>query len=353
MKRLRHGLTGWALLAGLMAACVPDSDLAGAGRSGAPASVAGGVSAAMTGTGASGPTDPHTFEPAPAPGEGDGFDAGDFDALGADPTVDGSLGPPRGPASLGPVRLAIIADCVRIAVAASRPVDATVVFTVDGITQSFPFGKGATLFDNAFRPERAPATDRGDAPDATSTATVAVTATDSEGNVVTSAPVSFEPPPPAGALVITEVLANPVGAETAQEFVELANLGSEPVSTEGLHVEDAKGMDQLPPALIPPGGRALIVGASFDESGATDVPPRAGTILLHVTGRIGRDGLGQTGELVRLVGPGTLVRSVYGGWVDVHGSTWPGHSVHRLPNPAACDHPRAWTQSPLPATPGW
>jgi hypothetical protein len=76
-------------------------------------------------------------------------------------------------------------------------------------------------------------------------------------------------------------------------------------------------------------------------------------MVLRVPGRIGRDGLGQAGEVVRLVGPDGLVRSGYGGWVDVRRPLWAGQSVHRTPDAAACDHPAAWSAAPLPATPGW
>lgn len=253
------------------------------------------------------------------------------------------------PARLGPLAVTLTVDCVRVQAEATRPVTARAQVAVDAAdagprgAQEFPLAEGATLFDAAFRvqgPSGAPAR-------------VRLLGHDQAGLELQTDPVDFALPARAGALVITEVLANPAGAETRQEYVELANLGSAPVSTAGWRIEDAAGSDDLPTALIPGGARALVVGTGFDEQSPSDVPPRAGTALLRVAGRIGRDGLGQAGEIVRLRGPDGAVQSSYGGWVDTRRPAWAGQSVHRRPDETACDHPSAWSASPLPATPGW
>ena len=80
------------------------------------------------------------------------------------------------------------------------------------------------------------------------------------------------------------------------------------------------------------------------------MPPRAGTQLLRVDGRIGSDGLSNGGEVTRLL-RGDAVVSSYGGWVDVSSVAWAGKSVHRLVQ-SACDRRDAWNHTPLPATPG-
>jgi hypothetical protein len=256
------------------------------------------------------------------------------------PTVDDGQ-----PARFGPLMVTLAVDCVRVQAAATRPVTARAVVEIAGMLQAqdFPLALGATLFDAAFRTTGP----------AGMAATVHLVATDAGGLELSSDRAAFMVPRPAGRLVITEVLANPAGAETRQEWVELANLGDAPESTAGLRIDDAAGSDELPEALIAAGARALVVGASFDEQAPGDVPPRAGTALLRVPGRIGRDGLGQAGEVVRLVGSDGLVRSSYGGWIDTRRAAWAGQSVHRLPDESACDHPLSWTAAPMPATPGW
>ena len=247
-----------------------------------------------------------------------------------------------GPPELGRPEVTVAVDCVRVVLMATRPVTATAVFAVAGARRSFALGAGATLFDDAFR-----------VGGPSGPASVEVVAQAGDGGTLTTPPIDFMAPATAGTLVITEVLANPAGPETSQEYVELMNLGSAPASTSGLRIEDGRGADPLPAASLPAGARALVVGGGFDEQSPLDVPPRAGTLLLRVPGRIGRDGLGQAGEPVRLVAASGAVQSSYGGWVDVHAPAWAGRSVHRVPAPGACDHPRAWSSAPLPPTPGW
>jgi hypothetical protein len=247
------------------------------------------------------------------------------------------------PARLGPVTLTLAVDCLRVQAQATRPVTARAVVELNGAAEDFPLGMGATLFDGAFRVAGAAGT----------AAVARVLARDGAGLQLASDPFAFELPAPAGSLVITELLPNPVGNEARQEWVELANLGSAAVSLAGLHIEDAAGFDPLPDATIAAGARALVVGANFDEAAPGDVAPAAGTLILRVPGRIGRDGLGQAGEVIRLVDGAGLVRSSYGGWVDTSRTAWAGHSVQRQPDEAACDHPLAWSTSPQPATPGW
>jgi hypothetical protein len=268
------------------------------------------------------------------------------------PGMPGSMSP-MGPPALGPLALTATADCVRVRLEANAPADAVLLIAraagADAALSEpfarFPLGSGATLFDAAVRPGGPGGV-----------AVLAQIEADAAGMVLLSDAVAFTTVAPAGPLVITEVLANPAGAETRQEYVELTNLGDAPVTTAGLQIEDAAGFDPLPALSVPPQGHVLVVGASFDEAGPGDVPPRAGTLLLRVPGRIGKDGLGQQGEIVRLIAAGDAgprVLSQYGGWVDVSRPAWAGKSVHRAPDAAACDHPQAWSAAPLPPTPGW
>jgi len=183
-----------------------------------------------------------------------------------------------------------------------------------------------------------------------SAATATVTVTDRAGNVAVAPALEFQTPPTMPAVAITEVLANPAGPEPGQEYVELCNLGAEPVALAGLRIEDSKGGDDLPDETLPAGGYALIVPSTYVPGQAGDPAPRAGTLLVRVDARIGSDGLSNSGEAVRLI-QGQIPISTYGGWVAVSSSGWSGQAVHRL-DPAACDDAQAWNRTPMPPTPG-
>jgi hypothetical protein len=181
-------------------------------------------------------------------------------------------------------------------------------------------------------------------------AALVVEATDWAGNVSRSeAAVAI--PEPVPAVVISELLANPAGAELTQEFVELANLGDQPVSLAGMSIEDGGGSDPLGAETLAGRARALVVAAGFQGGGA-DPAPRVGTLLLRVAGRIGRDGLANGGEAVRLRGAGGVVISQYGGWVDTSARGWSGRSVQRTAL-EGCDEATAWSTHPEEPTPGW
>ena len=256
---------------------------------------------------------------------------------------------PPGPDTLAPVlgevALSIAADCVRLRVSSDEP--ATVIATFRGreAAEERVLGTGATLFDLATRL---------DGLEPGETAAVTLVAEDAQGNrSQPTEPLAFPVPPRPSALVITELLINPVGPETTQEYVEIHNRGREPYSLHDVKLEDDAGSDLLPPMELPAGRLALVVGAAFDPLGPGDVPPAPDTLILRVGGRLGRDGLRQSGEAIQLRGPDGLVLSSYGGWVDASRPAWQGRSVHRVPDSTACDHPRSWSDSPQPSTPGW
>jgi hypothetical protein len=245
------------------------------------------------------------------------------------------------PPVIADLSIAAAGPCLTIGFATDEPATATIIFQAGGVEATSPAGVGQTRFDvavplSALPPQTA--------------ATVAVTATDRAGNVVTSSPLAFETPPPVPPIAITEVLANAAGPEPAQEYVELRNLGPEAVSLAGLRLEDSKGGDDLPAETLAPDGYALVVPSGYDPAQGQDPAPRAGTLLVRVDTRIGSDGLANGGELVRLMSGDTVVSS-YGGWVSVSASSWAGKGVHRLVQ-TACDRPDAWNRTPLAATPG-
>jgi len=176
-------------------------------------------------------------------------------------------------------------------------------------------------------------------------------AVDRAGNSADAA-LALHLPPKIPRLVITEVLANPAGSEYTQEFVELENLEADPVSLDGMLIEDKTGSDVLPDLAVPAGGFALVVAANFVMDDGKDPVPRDGTVIVPVSGRIGADGLSNDGEPVWLVSSEGAVVSQYGGWVNVSAMAWNGMSVHRI-SVDACDQPSAWTNAPEIPTPGW
>ena len=183
-------------------------------------------------------------------------------------------------------------------------------------------------------------------------ATAIARAVDRAGNRADSSALALHLPPKVPRLVITEVLANPAGSEYTQEFVELQNLEADPVSLAGMLIEDKTGSDVLPEVFVPAAGFVLVVAASFVADDGKDPVPRDGTVIVPVSGRIGADGLSNSGEPVRLISQDGTVVSQYGGWVDVSATSWNGMSVHRV-SVDACDQPSAWTSIPEMPTPGW
>jgi hypothetical protein len=175
---------------------------------------------------------------------------------------------------------------------------------------------------------------------------------DRAGNRAVSAPVALDLPPRFPPLVITEILANPAGSETTQEFVEIVNAGSEPQALGGLFLADKAGSDVLPETLLPAGAYAVLVAESYDLADGKDPAPREGAVLVRVPGRLAGDGLSNAGEPVRLLNASGLVISQFGGWVDVSATAWSGKSVNRVSS-QSCDGPDAWNKAPSPPTPGW
>ncbi|HEY2901116.1 MAG TPA: lamin tail domain-containing protein [Polyangia bacterium] len=254
--------------------------------------------------------------------------------------------PDQTPPTLTAVQAALAEGCLGVTLAVDEAVTVEALVHVGDDTTTIAVGAGTGMVDLGV-PARALAADTdGD---------VTIRATDRAGNISTAAPIAIHTPPAAPPVVITEVLANPAGKEPDQEFVELRNLGAAPLNLQGLRIEDSRGGDVLPDAMLEPGGYALVVGAAFDPFSVLDVPPRAGAVLVRLDTRIGADGLSNTGEVVRLRGLGGAdapVISSYGGWVDVSATAWSGRSVRRASDDA-CDRTENWNHAPLAATPGW
>jgi hypothetical protein len=105
--------------------------------------------------------------------------------------------------------------------------------------------------------------------------------------------------PPLATLAISEVRANPLGSEPAQEFVELWNFGERALQLQGIRLSESPedpGI-RIEAALdLPPSGRALLVSDSFDPDDALDIPPAPGAPLLRIGSALTRSGLSNAGE---------------------------------------------------------
>jgi len=101
-------------------------------------------------------------------------------------------------------------------------------------------------------------------------------------------------------VVLNEVLANPLGPEPDQEWVELYNDGAVEASLGELVVSDIGGETALPAVALPPGRFALVVNETFAPDDEVDVPPAEDAIVVRVPA-LGKNGLGNAGEIVRLL----------------------------------------------------
>lgn len=119
-----------------------------------------------------------------------------------------------------------------------------------------------------------------------------------------------------GDLRITEVLARPRGA-SAQEFVEVENAGDATVALRGWSLAAGSGASSFDTDLaLPPGGRALVVGAGFDVRGSPregDPAALPGAVVVRVRGSLASRGLRDDGAELALRDPRGVTASVFPG----------------------------------------
>ncbi len=125
-------------------------------------------------------------------------------------------------------------------------------------------------------------------------------------------------------VVVSEVLANAVGAEPQAEWVELVNDGTTAVDLAGWTLADAAAETPLPAVVLAPGAFALVVTDGYAPDPELDVAPPADATLIRVAA-LGQSGLGNAGELLRLRSPDGLVRSRF----PARAAPDPGVSVAR------------------------
>jgi hypothetical protein len=171
------------------------------------------------------------------------------------------------------------------------------------------------------------------------TVTLVVTVIDSAGHALgTSVPVHTLAPSPH--LVLSEALANPLGPEPEQEWVELYNDGLAWAELGGYRLGDVGGETVLPGAAIPPAGYALLVNDDYDPALDYDPQPPPGALVIRVP-KLGTAGLNNDGERLRLFdSDGALVSEL-----PAKPKPKPGRSLYRRDSSADDDDPDAFALS--------
>jgi hypothetical protein len=147
-------------------------------------------------------------------------------------------------------------------------------------------------------------------------------------------------------LVLSEVLANPLGPEPGSEWIELVNDSDRVVSLARLWLEDTAGRAFLPEVELAPRETALLVNAGFHPS-SLDAPLAPSARLLELTS-LGARGLSNAGEALLLVGPEGVVSRF-----PAFGTSHAGRSIARRSFDAADDDPSAFAEHGAPgASPG-
>ncbi|MEQ9318907.1 MAG: lamin tail domain-containing protein, partial [Polyangiaceae bacterium] len=175
--------------------------------------------------------------------------------------------------------------------------------------------------------------------------TVALTVVDREGGEHHTS-TSLTTAPPMAHVIINEVLANPVGEEPQQEWVELYNDGLAPAHLLGWQLEDVGGEASLPDVTLPPGAFALVVNESFDPESEWDPMPPPNVPLLRVA-ELGNNGLANGGEPMRLRNAMGVIVSRF----PDEPKPKPGQSVARI-HPKALDGVEGTFVRADPPTPG-
>jgi hypothetical protein len=111
-------------------------------------------------------------------------------------------------------------------------------------------------------------------------------------------------------IVINEVLANPLGAEPAQEWIEIYNDGASAVELAGFVLSDSAGPSTLPAHLLAPGAFVILAREDFAKDDGSDVPIPAGVTVLGL-GTLGKNGLTNSGERLELRTPLGELTSVF------------------------------------------
>jgi hypothetical protein len=125
----------------------------------------------------------------------------------------------------------------------------------------------------------------------------------------TDAKTIIQLPPPAPRPVINEVLSNPLGAEPAEEWIEIVNAGDADAVLTNYVLSDGGGSVTLPNLTIAPGAFALLVREDFVGGISGDIAPESHVAIVRLP-QLGKSGLSNSGEALTLTDvDGKLVSS--------------------------------------------
>lgn len=149
-------------------------------------------------------------------------------------------------------------------------------------------------------------------------------------------------------VVINEVMADPVGNEPDQEWVELYNDGRATVNLEGWRLADGGGEMSLPAVSIAPLGYLLLVNDTYVPSLPGEPVPEPNASIVRVP-VLAKSGLSNAGEALRLLDESDKVVSSFPGTLKPA----PGVSVARVAPWLVDSDPDAFGTHAMPgASPG-
>lgn len=145
-------------------------------------------------------------------------------------------------------------------------------------------------------------------------------------------------------IIITEVLANPMGTEPSQEFVEIYNRSNTPIPLIGWTLDDIGDglrINTLPPVSLEPGQFGVIVGVNYNLQSPVDKKPHPKALLIRLDETLGNNGLANSGEPLFLRDAHGSIMSTYGNHVQSAGKPANGSSVERI-DFTQCDIASNW-----------
>lgn len=159
--------------------------------------------------------------------------------------------------------------------------------------------------------------------------------------------VTVTTPPSRPHIVINEVMADPVGREPDQEWIELYNDGTTVVNMDGWTLADEGGEMKLPGVSLAPSGYALLVNDTYVTNAPGEPVPEPNVLMIRLP-VLAKSGLSNSGEALRLLDNSDMVVASFPGAPKPS----PGVSVARGA-PWLVDEPSAFGLHALPgATPG-
>ncbi len=118
-------------------------------------------------------------------------------------------------------------------------------------------------------------------------------------------------------VVLTEILADPLGPEPAQEFIEIANIGIETADISGWMIDDNGDTngDLIPEGTYLQSGQvAILVSPEFDMNAAADPSPHPEALVIILDSALGSNGLkNSAAESIELYNREGRLQSSYSG----------------------------------------